>query len=302
MKRKYVTISLRSTDSTNNEAKRRPSDDNLSVITAFEQTAGRGQRGNSWHSTPGLNLTFSILVRWGRDCVPAMPATSQFTVSRIVTVALTDLLSSFGIDTRIKWPNDIYVGDRKICGILIEHTVSGPCLSSSVIGIGLNINEKDFPAGIPNPTSVSLETGTQHDTASCLDKFLECFDSSLSLAENAEGQTALEKMYLDRMYRKDTPHQYIDLRPNQPGHQMSSCDGSSPIGSTLSPLCSTTSPLCSDTPPAVSTPHGQYSCTQSGGRKFTGIIRGVAPNACLLIEDEKGELHRFAFKEIAYII
>lgn len=295
MKRKYVTISLRSTDSTNNEAKRRPSDDNLSVITAFEQTAGRGQRGNSWHSTPGLNLTFSILVRWGRDSVPAMPATSQFTVSRIVTVALTDLLSSFGIDARIKWPNDIYVGDRKICGILIEHTVSGPALSSSVIGIGLNINEKDFPDGIPNPTSVSLETGTQHDTASCLEKFLECFDSSLSLAENAEGQAALEKMYLDRMYRKDTPHQYIDLRPIRPDQQISRCDDSSPIGSTLSSLCS-------DTTAAVSNHPRQHSCAPSGGRKFTGIIRGVAPNACLLIEDEKGGLHQFTFKEIAYII
>ncbi len=302
MKRKYVTISLRSTDSTNNEAKRRPSDDNLSVITAFEQTAGRGQRGNSWHSTPGLNLTFSILVRWGRDSVPAMPATSQFTVSRIVTVALTDLLSSFGIEARIKWPNDIYVGDRKICGILIEHTVSGPGLSSSVIGIGLNINEKDFPAGIPNPTSVSLETGTQHDTASCLEKFIECFDSSLSHAENAEGQAALEKMYLDRMYRKDTPHQYIDLRPIQPDHQISRCSTTSPLRNTTSSPCSTTSSLCSDTPSAASNHPRQHSCDPSGGRKFTGIIRGVAPNACLLIEDEKGELHRFAFKEIAYII
>lgn len=263
MKRKYVTISLRSTDSTNNEAKKCAQNDNLSVITAYEQTAGRGQRGNSWHSTPGQNLTFSILVRWGKDGVPEMPASGQFTVSRIVTIALTGLLASKGIDARIKWPNDIYVGDRKICGILIEHTVSGPYLSSSVIGIGLNINENDFPAGIPNPTSVRLETGTQHDIGPCLEEFLECFDRALSLAENEEGQASLEKMYLDKMYRKDIPHGYIDLRPLQPG---------------------------------------QHGCDQTGGRKFTGIIRGVAPNACLLIEDEKGGLHRFAFKEIAYII
>ena len=258
MKRIYDTIRLTSVDSTNNEAKKLSESDNLTVITTFGQTAGRGQRGNTWHSTPGMNLTFSILVRWGRDGVPAMNAADQFAVSRIVTVALTGFLASKGLETRIKWPNDIYAGDRKICGILIENTVCGAGLSSSVIGIGLNINETTFPDSIPNPTSVCLETGVRHGIDSCLEEFLECFDMALSLAENARGLAELEKTYLDRMYRKDTPHRYIDLTST-------ATDG-------------------------------------KGGREFTGIIRGVAPNACLLVENEKGELHQFAFKEIGYII
>ena len=265
MKRKYNTICFESTDSTNDEAKRRLKSDNLSVITAHEQTAGRGQRGNTWHSTPGLNLTFSMLVRWGRDGIPAMPAADQFTVSRIVTVALTDLLASKNIRATIKWPNDIYAGDKKICGILIEHTVNGPWLSSSVIGIGLNINEKDFPADIPNPTSVINECGVRYETGKLLNEYIDLFDSYLDIAGTEEGRQTLEEAYLKTMYRKDETHRYIDLRHT----------GAKDTGSAAS---------------------------ERDGMEFTGIIRGVAPNACLLVENEKGGLEEFAFKEIAYII
>lgn len=251
MKRIYDTLYIESTDSTNNEAKRLPANDNLAVVTAYGQTAGRGQRGNSWHSTPGLNLTFSILVRWGRDGVPEMPAKEQFAISRIATVSLAGLLATRGIRASIKWPNDIYVNDRKICGILIENTINGDKVSSSIIGIGLNVNETDFPASLPNPTSVKCEYGRETDIRDFLNEYIGHFDSCLTASGTAEGRKMLEEKYLQEMYRKDVSHRYTDTR---------------------------------------------------SGKEFTGVIRGVAPNACLLMENEEGGLQEFAFKEISYII
>ena len=152
MKSKHKIIWLNEVDSTNEEAKRHISViDNLSVLTALSQTAGRGQRGNSWLSAPGENLTFSIVLKHE----PKVKAYDQFVISEIVSLSVVDFLSSYGISARIKWPNDIYVGDRKISGILIEHSVTGDSLSSSVVGIGLNINQRNF--NVTNPLKSNPE-------------------------------------------------------------------------------------------------------------------------------------------------
>lgn len=121
----------------------------LTMVTAERQTAGRGQRGNSWESEPGANLTFSLLIR-----PEGVPARSQFSISEATALAVTDLLAIYGVKATVKWPNDIYVGDRKICGILIEHAVMGTSIMHSIIGAGLNVNQTRFVSDAPNPVSL----------------------------------------------------------------------------------------------------------------------------------------------------
>ena len=154
MKNKYDIIWLQNVDSTNEEARRRFSEcDNLSVLSAVSQTSGKGQRGNSWTSEPGANLTFSIILKDGYR----IKAYDQFVLSEITALSVIDFLSFHGIDSSIKWPNDIYVDKKKICGILVENSLRGEFVSSSIIGIGLNINQRNFDVNLPNPTSMILE-------------------------------------------------------------------------------------------------------------------------------------------------
>ena len=169
---------LESIDSTNDEVKRNIDIlDNLSVIAAYEQTAGRGQRGNIWLTDPAMNLTFSIALKYGQ--MPAgLKALDQFKISEITALSVVELLSGYGIEAKIKWPNDIYVNDRKICGILIEHSVQGEFLSHSIVGIGLNVNQTAFDPSLPNPTSMRLclPDGTGRlDLPQLLEHFMEIF-------------------------------------------------------------------------------------------------------------------------------
>lgn len=125
------------------------------ALAAHSQTAGRGQRGSSWESEPGMNLTMSVMLR-----PQQIPARDQFTISMATALAVARTLDDFDIpDVKVKWPNDIYVGNRKICGILIENAISGGYVSRSVAGIGLNINQTVFRSPAPNPVSMKQLTG-----------------------------------------------------------------------------------------------------------------------------------------------
>ena len=210
MKSKHKIIWLNEVDSTNEEAKRHISViDNLSVLTALSQTAGRGQRGNSWLSAPGENLTFSIVLKHE----PKVKAYDQFVISEIVSLSVVDFLSSYGISARIKWPNDIYVGDRKICGILIEHSVTGDSLSSSVVGIGLNINQRNFNVNLPNPTSMVLSGAESMDIQQCLEEFMDIFKAYVERYLHIKGGYAkIRKMYLAQIWKMDVPAEYIDYK------------------------------------------------------------------------------------------
>ena len=129
------------------------------VVTATAQLAGRGQRGNSWESAPGANITLSMLLKPTNIDAPA-----QFTISEIVSIAVVRTLEKFLPPTTsisIKWPNDIYAGgDRKICGILIEHTLSGRGILRTIAGIGLNVNQPNFLSDAPNPVSMLMIAGS----------------------------------------------------------------------------------------------------------------------------------------------
>ena len=138
---------------------------------AIEQTAGIGQRGNTWYSgAAGDNLTFSIILK------PAfLPAAAQFRLTQAISLALCDFLSPFTLNLPplIKWPNDIYVDSHKICGTLISCRYSGETIASAICGIGLNINQMEFPDWIPHPTSLAMLTGRRHDTAALLPQLLD---------------------------------------------------------------------------------------------------------------------------------
>ena len=198
MESKTDIIWLERVDSTNDEARRHISEiDNLSVVSALEQTKGRGQRGNRWSSQPGENLTFSLVVKDFR-----IKANEQSAISQATALSLVDLLSRHEIKARIKWPNDIYAGDEKICGILIENSLKGSEIDWSIIGIGLNVNQTAFPEDLPNPTSMKLCTGNSnpYNTREILEEFMGIFTGYYREYLNGNGSLEkLEQEFVSRM-------------------------------------------------------------------------------------------------------
>ena len=172
------------------------------VVWADFQSAGRGQRGHEWHSRKGENLTFSVVLE------PTFVAiVEQFSVSEVVALSLVDMLAEYGIEAKIKWTNDIYVGDKKIAGILIEHKLQGPSLARTVVGIGLNVNQMEFSAELPNPISMAQAAGRDFDR----EKILQDLTRSLMAryAQLREGQgEELQRDYHARLYRRGEEHCY----------------------------------------------------------------------------------------------
>ena len=154
-------IRLVETDSTNNYLREQSAKARLpegSLVIADFQTAGKGQVGNSWESEAGKNLMFSILLY-----PDSLPANRQFLISQIASLSVKETLEGYTDSVKVKWPNDIYWKDRKICGMLIENDLSGQHLYCSVIGIGLNINQEIFRSDAPNPVSLTQITGKAYD-------------------------------------------------------------------------------------------------------------------------------------------
>ena len=194
---------LPSIDSTNSEALRRlPELPSGTVLAAREQTAGRGQRGNSWFVEPGKNLTFSIVLKFREG---ELPASRAHELNYLISCAVAAFLQECGIEPRVKWPNDIYVGRRKICGILIENSLCGSSVAASVIGVGLNINQQEFPQ-VALATSLSLCTGREWELEPCLDALLGHFERLLAL-----GASAARETYSSLLFQKGVPARYRDL-------------------------------------------------------------------------------------------
>ena len=165
-------IWLEEVDSTNKYVKSHISDlDNLSVVSAVCQTSGKGQGSHKWHSEPGMNLTFSILVK-----NPSITPSEQKIISNDIAESIVSLLERHGIKAWIKPPNDIWVEDKKICGILIENSLRGDRISWTIIGVGLNVNQVNFPEDLPNPTSMAIE-GSPKDTKTILEDYLTIFST-----------------------------------------------------------------------------------------------------------------------------
>ena len=165
------------------------------ALMALEQTAGRGQRGNSWEAEPGRNITLSLMVR-----PEAIPVADQFRVSEAASLGILDLLCGLGLqDVSVKWPNDIYVGDRKICGILIENSLSGNFLARSIIGIGLNVNQTRFLSDAPNPVSIAQLTGRTYALQPLAEQMVSNILSRLDAADNHAD-------YLRNLWRREGEH------------------------------------------------------------------------------------------------
>ena len=186
------------------------------VVVAEYQTAGKGCGSNTWESERGKNLTFSVLLH-----PTEIPADCQFRISEAVSVAICETLerwfrplspsdsspNSGEQVITIKWPNDIYVGDKKICGILIENQLRGRLISDSIVGIGLNVNQTVFRSDAPNPVSLAQLTGHEEDREALLQAFLQ----RLSVTMEMEPE-ALMEAYRSRLYRREGFHRFSDSR------------------------------------------------------------------------------------------
>ncbi len=210
MTKRADIIWLGEVDSTNSEARRHISDiDNLSVVSALSQSQGRGQMGNTWSSAPGENLTFSIVMK--SEGLNAIRARDQFVLSEAAALTIVEFLSGHDIQAEIKWPNDIYVGNRKICGMLIENSLRGDTISHSIIGIGLNVNQRNFDVNLPNPTSMAIVSGIGTDIRKALEEITDTFRSICeTMLASSEGRTRLHSLYLSRLWRLDEEHSYVE--------------------------------------------------------------------------------------------
>lgn len=262
------TVWIESTESTNSYLKsllsegavpRPPIGEAVTLYAAREQTAGRGQRGNTWESEPDKNLTFSFCLN------PGLRPAGQFAISEAVALAIVRTLAEYGIEAKVKWPNDIYVGDRKICGILIENSIMGNNIAESVVGVGLNINQREFISDAPNPVSMKQLTGKEYGLQEIADTLTRNFDRYLALlwsgskgkglpsaAENI-SEDALEELhedYMEALLRNDgNPYPYRDAHTEE---------------------------------------------------EFFAVIQGVEPTGHILLNAD-GTIRRFAFKEVVFL-
>ena len=193
-------VCLDSVSSTNDYLRRECGgvDDDV-VVVADVQTAGRGAGQNRWESERGKNLLLSILIH------PVyLKPSKQFLLSMAVSNAIRAVV---GHDAEIKWPNDIYVGDRKICGILIENNLSAGRIKDCILGVGLNVNQTVFRSDAPNPVSLKQLTGSDHDRDEILNAILDGFSWECRQIETGREHEVREE-YKQHLYRRMGWHQY----------------------------------------------------------------------------------------------
>lgn len=204
-----------SIDSTNSEARRRlPANAKMSVYAAKFQTAGRGQRGNKWSSAAGQNLTFSVLLNFTHPQMPVLAVRNQFLLTIASALSVSDLLQKLNIRNSIKWPNDIYIGRRKVCGMLIENIVGNAGVEHSIIGIGLNLNQTEFPPELVNPTSVLVSSCLRTVPEEVLDDFLDIFSEYIPYLSDIEGINEIRNKYVSRLFGLGVSREYHDCLRN----------------------------------------------------------------------------------------
>lgn len=173
----------------------------LYTIRTDYQSAGRGQAGNGWESEDSKNLLFSTLLRC--EVSPA----EQFRLTMWVSVAMVEMLLKYlpAEGLTIKWPNDIYYGDKKLAGILVENTLVGSKIAYSIVGIGLNVNQLEFLSPAPNPISMQQISGKEYD----VEKLLEEYLAVLKRWQNVPLQT-LQDTYMSYLYRRRGMYPYVE--------------------------------------------------------------------------------------------
>lgn len=191
-------IHLAETASTNNYATTRLQTEQLpegTIVLTFRQTHGRGQAANAWESEDFRNLTFSLVLR-----PRFLDACSQFFLSQVVSLGIHDLLSAETGGIRIKWPNDILIGERKVAGILIENSVMGSAIDWTVAGIGLNLNQQKFGSYSPEAVSLGMVTQNEYAAEPVLEKLYEKI--MYRYRELISGnRDKLHQDYLEKLFR-----------------------------------------------------------------------------------------------------
>lgn len=172
------------------------------VITDY-QTAGRGQKGNSWESERGKNLTFSILLHPNH-----IPPGKQFILSQLISIAIVGVLKKYDRHFTIKWPNDIYWKEKKIAGMLIEVDLTGSSLSNAIIGIGININQRHFKSDAPNPVSLTQITGKEHNLSELLEKILDSIVDAYN-KYSPDNEEEIRQKYMALLFRNKGVYPYL---------------------------------------------------------------------------------------------
>jgi BirA family transcriptional regulator, biotin operon repressor / biotin---[acetyl-CoA-carboxylase] ligase len=190
-----------SVDSTNDQAARLAAEGELAegtVVNARKQTHGRGQDTNTWESEPAMNLTCSMVL-YPRF----LPAAAQFALSKVVALGVwktvADILPKEQVT--IKWPNDVYIGDRKVAGILIQNSIMGPVLDCSIAGIGLNVNQTAFSGRAPNPVSLAMITGEEYSLAQVLGDLIKNIETYYAMLKSRH-YTDIAGLYFEKLYRR----------------------------------------------------------------------------------------------------
>lgn len=199
-------IRLTETDSTNTQAKLLAGDKEITLVCAEFQAKGRGQIGNSWESEYGQNLLFSLFLHPNY-----VVANEQFFLSQAISLAIQQSLAEIlnTNDVCIKWPNDIYWKDKKICGILIENTLVGKKIEGSTIGVGLNVNQIIFKSSAPNPVSMRQICGVDVDRLNVLRQIVTRFYGYLDRIKLHDVQPIVSD-YFENLYRKEGYFSYRD--------------------------------------------------------------------------------------------
>ncbi|RYU94927.1 biotin--[acetyl-CoA-carboxylase] ligase [Emticicia agri] len=170
------------------------------IVITSDQTAGRGQRGNNWEALPGQNITMSVILK-----PDFLTATSQFRLNIAISLGVHEFLSKYVAENlRIKWPNDVYIGNRKMGGILIENTIAGSRLNYSIVGIGLNINQLNFS----NDKAISLRLATcqdEFDLEKLIEELCVCLEKYYLQLKNGHIDKQKEQ-YLNMLYRYQETH------------------------------------------------------------------------------------------------
>lgn len=189
------------------------------LIYAYEQCEGKGQKGSSWVSEPGKNLTISTIL------YPVfLEAAQQFMISKAVSLAIAEFLDDYASPVSIKWPNDIYHKDDKIAGILIENSLEGNKIINTVAGTGININQASFPPGLPNPVSLKILSGQEYHLDRLLPAFCRKFD--LWYGRLRSGRLSfISESYLERLYRFNEPAEFITISDGSLRGRIKGVDG-----------------------------------------------------------------------------
>lgn len=243
------------------------------AVTASFQSAGRGQRGNSWESEPGKNLLLSMLFVPPEHIVPAR----QFLISQAVSTGMLYSLAKLLVKyetppVTVKWPNDIYIGDRKVAGILIENTISAEGgIARSIVGVGLNVNQRVFRSDAPNPVSLIEFTGMELDlreVAETVADDMAMFLGGLKYChEGSEALGLLRSRYLAALWRSGGFYPYVALKASAAPAPTAVWEGMPPKGDT-----------------------------------FEAEIVEVASDGPVTMRLRDGSLRTFAFKEIAPVL